>query len=516
VAEQNPAPRRHYVAALLTMLDDGPAHRPVLMWRQTVWTAAVFSSRIRRLSAALRAAGAAEGAVLGLLTLPNHPDSLALRYAAHLIGASVVHLRTANPGSNAATLTAADQAEMAGVCGVGLIVHDPLLTDRAEELTAATGLPALGTDVSAVEAADVPHRVPTMGMLTFTGGTTGRPKGVRHSFAGHNELVLSDAAELAAEPGGPPRLLVTTPVGHAVAAMADAVLVSGGFLALHEDFEPTAMLRALAAHHITRAYLAVPQLYRLLDHPDLPGTDLSALRQLIYSGSHAAPSRVARAFAVLGPVLVQCYGSTETGRITVLDQLDHYEDALRGAVGRPFPGVEVRLSDADGEILVRSPQCLTEYLGDPALTAATVRPDGWTRTGDLGYFDEYGLLRLTGRRHHMIKTRGARVHPAAVERELLADGVFAEAAVYSAEGPDGAELVHAAVVPGPGAPWRGAGAEVDRTLARIAANLGPEHAPTTVVLWRRLPLTAAGKPDRRCLTVPEGHPDVCAVLTRQP
>ncbi|MEU1316181.1 class I adenylate-forming enzyme family protein [Streptomyces tibetensis] len=515
MTEQKPAPRRHYVAELLTLLDDGPEQRPVLVWRQTVWTAAAFSSRIRTLSAALRAAGTAEGTVLGLLTLPNHPDSLALRYAAHLLGASVVHLRTANPGSNAATLTAADQAEMAGMCGVRLIVHDPLLTDRAAELAAATGLRALGTDVPAVEA-DVPHRVPTMGILTFTGGTTGRPKGVRHSFSGHNDLVLSDAAELATDPGGPPRMLVTTPVSHAIAAMADAVLVSGGFLVLHEDFEPAAMLHALAAHRITRAYLAVPQLYRLLDHPDLPGTDLGALRRLIYSGSHAAPARVARAFAVLGPVLVQCYGSTETGRVTVLDQLDHYEDELRGAVGRPFPGVEVRLSEPDGEVLVRSPQCLTEYLGDPALTVATVRPDGWTRTGDLGYFDEYGLLRLTGRRHHMIKTRGARVHPAAVERELLADGAFAEAAVYSAEGPDGAELVHAAVVPGPGAPREAAEAEVDRTLARIAAHLGPEHAPTTVVLWRRLPLTAVGKPDRRRLAVPDGHPDVCAVLTRQP
>ncbi|MFF1283960.1 class I adenylate-forming enzyme family protein [Streptomyces sp. NPDC058299] len=517
-----PSPGSHYVTVLLDVLDRAPGDRPVLWWREHRWSAREFAARTWQLAVLLGDTGVRPGEVLGLLVLPNHPDTLAARYAAHLLGLSVVHLHTANPGSNGARMAPAEQAELLRNHNATILLHTPELADRAH--SAAKRLPAPPRILPLPGPATLPadrttalRAAPTVpgGLLTFTGGTTGRPRGVRHSFAGHNELVLGDAVALTASPQ-PPRMLVTTPLSHAVAAMADAVLCAGGSLVLHEDFEPAKALRAMELHRVDRAYLAVPQLHRLVDHPDVPGTDLSALRQLVYSGSTAAPARVARAVEVLGAVLVQCYGSTEAGRITLLDQLDHLEPELLGSVGRPFPGVDVRVVTAGaktaetelppgrtGEIWARSRQCMIEYTGDPEATARTLH-DGWVRTGDLGHIDDYGCLRLVGRCHDVIKVAGERVRPAAVEQVMLAGGDFTDVVVHRATDGDGTEAVHAAVVAGPRpVPDALLTAALARAAERVTRDLTQAHVPTRVVLWPRLPLTPAGKPDRRRLAEPD-------------
>lgn len=504
----------HYVTRMLDVFARAPRQTRIRGRAGSLDGAALVRS-VHRAHDALRAAGAGPGATVGILTGPNHPLTFTARYAAHLLGAGVMYVRSVNPGSDL-PLPAAEQAGLLTECGVSVLVVDPAHAGRGAELagllpqlsavtvldveTAAdqdTGAGA-GADTGAGAACGTPPvpAAPDCAVVTYTSGSGGRPKGVRQSFAAWNRLVLLDAASLAGRP--PERMLIVTPTSHTVAVMADVVLASGGSLVVHERFDAAEVLAALAAERITRVYVTVPQVYRLLDHPDAARTDLSALRQLIYSGCVASPARLASAVRVFGPRLVQCYGSTEAGRITLLDQLDHFEAELLPSVGRPFPGVEVRVrhpdtgaevpSGATGEVQVRSPYAMTGYQGLPAASAAALLPDGWLRTGDLGHWDAYGCLHLVDRIGRVVKAAGVKVRPAEVERALLTHPAVADCAVFGMPDTDTGEAVHAAVV-------LRVPCEPDALRRHVTEVLSAAHAPTRIVRWPELPLTESGKPD---------------------
>ncbi|MFF3650258.1 AMP-binding protein [Streptomyces sp. NPDC002181] len=495
----------HYVTRMLDVLARAPRQARIQGRAGSLDGAALVRS-VHRAHEALRAAGAGPGTMVGILTGPNHPLTFTARHAAHLLGAGVTYVRSANPGSDL-PLPADEQAALLAECEVTVLAVDPAHAERGAELARRvprlSAVAVLGTETGTeAEAgsdgapAALTPRTPDCAVITYTSGSSGRPKGVRQSFAAWNRLVLLDAASFAGRP--PERMLIVTPTSHTVAVMADVVLTSGGSLVVHERFDAAEVLAALAAERITRVYLTVPQLYRLLDHPDAAGTDLSALRQLIYSGCLASPARLASAVRVFGPRLVQCYGSTEAGRITLLDQLDHFEEELLPSVGRPFPGVEVRVCDpgtglavpsgATGEVQVRSPYAMSGYQGLPAESAAALLPEGWLRTGDLGHWDAYGYLHLVDRIGRVVKAAGVKVRPAEVERALLTHPAVADCAVFGMPDPDTGEAVHAAVVlRGPHEP--------DALRRHVTETLSAAHAPARIVLWPELPLTASGKPD---------------------
>ncbi|MET8293811.1 AMP-binding protein [Streptomyces sp. NPDC005180] len=493
----------HYVSRILGVLAQAP-RRARIQGRDATLDGAAFVRSVHRAHDALRAAGAGPGSMVGILTGANHPLTFTARHAAHLLGAGVMYVRSVNPGSDL-PLPAAGQAALLAECGVGVLVTDPAHAARGAELARLLPQPpavaVLDTaDTGPVAGSAPAPREPGCAVVTYTSGSSGRPKGVRQSFAAWNRLVLGDAAALAGR--APERMLIVTPTSHTVAVMADVVLASGGSLVVHDRFEAAEVLRALAAERITRVYLTVPQLYRLLDHPDTSATDLSALRQLIYSGCVASPARLAEAVRVFGPRLVQCYGSTEAGRITLLDQLDHFEPELLPSVGRPFPGVELRVCDPDtgrevprgdrGEVQVRSPHAMAGYQGLPAESAAALLPDGWLRTGDLGRLDAYGYLHLVDRVGRVIKAAGVKVRPAEVERALLTHSAVADCAVFGMPDADTGEAVHAAVV-------LRVPCEPEELRRHVAAALCAAHAPAHIVRWPELPLTESGKPDHRRL-----------------
>ncbi|RSS52876.1 fatty acid--CoA ligase [Streptomyces sp. WAC07061] len=537
----NPPAREHYVSRVLDVL----AARPdtvAVRWRDLELTGRGLRDAVLHARDALAATGLpvppeAASPAVGLLTEANHPALLAHRYAAHLLGATVVHLRSVNPGPDGALLDADAQAAILAENGAGVLVVDPPHARHADSVRARTPHPltvvvadgpAAGGEVRAPEPRSGP--VPTPGALdraavvTYTSGSTGRPKGVRQPLAAWSALVLGDAAQLAAEE---PVMLVVTPLSHAAGPMADAVLCAGGTLVLHERFEAAAVLDAVAAHRVTRTYLAVPHLYALLDHPGLAACDIGSLRALIYSGSPASTGRLERAREAFGPRLVQCYGTTEAGRVTVLEPVDHWERELLPSAGRPFPGVDVRVcapgggtrplpDGATGEVLVRSPQMMSHYVGDPEASRRVLR-DGWLRTGDLGHWDAYGYLHLVDRLDGVIKTAGVKVHPGEVARALLATGAVAEAVVHRVVDGDAGEHVGAAVTAAAGnGDGDGDGRAGDprellgRLTAAVARSLSPAHAPSRIALWSRIPLTDNGKPDLRRIGAPAGDPDVIA------
>ncbi|MFH9130988.1 class I adenylate-forming enzyme family protein [Streptomyces griseoaurantiacus] len=500
------APHDGYVARVLSALTAQP-DRIAVHWRQQALTGGEFAASVAVTAARLRELGAGPGAVVGVLTASNSPDMLRVRYAAHLLGAAVCHVRSTNPGTSGPALPVGEQLRILLDTRVRVLFTDAENADRARELAErARGRVALaeaGAPGDVREPAAVPWRPRALAVIGFTSGSTGRPKGIRLSAAAWDNLVEVTGQAFTGEAGTAARLLVTTPLSHTVATMADAVLAGGGTVVLHEEFAPEPVLRALTGHRISHTFMATAQLYQLLDHAPLREADLSALRQLIYTGSAAAPARVAEAVRLLGPVLVQGYGTSESGRITLLHPGDHQDPGLHSTVGRPFPENEIAVHDpeteeelppgATGEVWVRSPHLMDGYWADPALSMRTLRR-GWYRTGDLGRIDERGCLSLLGRIADVVKTDGVLVHPAVVERRILTLPGIAQAAVFAVRDPDLVEHLKAAVVPRPGARI-----EAEDVRAHLAAGLGAGHVPEEVLILDALPLNAGGKPDKRRL-----------------
>jgi fatty-acyl-CoA synthase len=338
-----------------------------------------------------------------------------------------------------------------------------------------------------------------LALIMFTSGSTGRPKGIRKTRAAWEGTVRTamaappEAEEITA--------LFSTPLSHTAGPMVDGALAAGGAVVLLPEFDAEPVIRAVAEHSVTRTFMATTHLYRLLDLlEDRSLRDsVTGLRRLIYGGSSAAPARIAQAISVFGPVLLQVYGTSESGRITFLGPADHADPRLSATVGRPFPevGLEVRDLDTDepladgqvGELWMRSPQLMDSYL-DEGLTARVLR-GGWYRTGDIGYRDERGYVHLLDRVAEVVKIDGIKVYPAVVEREVLAIPGVAAAAVYGFRAEDGSEHLHAAITCRPGT-----AVTADDVRAHLSAELSPAHAPERVLVLDDVPLNAAGKADK--------------------
>ncbi|MER6538450.1 fatty acid--CoA ligase family protein [Streptomyces sp900105755] len=502
-----------YAAGIRSLLDAAP-DRPAVHWRGRVVSAGELAGAVAGAARTLRGLGVGPGGVVGVLVAPNSPDMLVARYAAHLLGAAVTYLRSTNPGTTVPVLSPEAQLRILLDSSADVLFTDTANAGRAQDLAQRMSRrpPVTGFGVGAPGAVPVdpadrrdlgtlpPADPQTLAAIVFTSGSTGHPKGIRLSMRAWDSLVSATAAAVT-EPD--PRILVVTPLSHTAGPMADAVLAVGGTVFLHEEFDPARALRAVAEHRITRTFMATPHLYRAADHARAEPADLSSLRQLIYSGSAAAPARIEEAAAVFGPVLVQGYGTTEGGRITMLDPGEHQDPHLRSTVGRTFPETEVKVCDPHsgaglavgltGEVWVRSPHVMDGYLGDPALTAQVLR-DGWYRTGDIGRLDERGYLHLLDRVADMVKTAGVKVYPAVVEREIAALPDVAHVAVYGVRDADHVEHVHAAIVPRPGARIR-----PDTVRSHISAALSAAHAPEEIRFLEELPLNDSGKPDKRRL-----------------
>ncbi|MFB7615193.1 AMP-binding protein [Kitasatospora sp. NPDC056181] len=499
-----------YVADILSVFAGAP-ERPAVHWRGEALSGGELIRSVTGTLRALRDNGVGPGDVVAVLVAPNSPEMLTARYAAHLLGGAVCYLRSTNPGTSSTILPLDHQIQILRDTAAVTVYADDESAQRALELAeGAGGLPvtrarrADGEPVEAGAPTAAPWDPQALSVISFTSGSTGRPKGIRLAGRVWNGSVRGMvAADRAAESV---KLLVTTPLSHTVAAMADAALALGGEIHLHEAFDAGRFVAAVSEQEISWTFLATTQLFQLLDHLDERGAldlasgGLSSLKRLIYSGSPAAPARIAQAVRILGPVMVQAYGTGETGRITSLRREDHYDPWLSTTVGRPFPEVEVVVGDPNtgepvatgevGEVRVRSPHLMDGYTGDPERTAKVLR-DGWYFTGDIGYSDERGYLHLLGRVADVVKVGGVKVHPTVVEREILSLPGVRHAAVYGVQDRDGAEHLHATLVCDPAAEVR-----TEAVRAHLAESLSVLHAPEKISLVSALPLNDNGKPDK--------------------
>ncbi|MCZ1010348.1 AMP-binding protein [Streptomyces lydicus] len=502
-----------YADALLAALARDPSRTAVTVGEDgEEITAGALHATVHRMAAVLAAHGIGRGQTVCLLS-GNRPEVLDARYAAGLLGARVVFLYD---GMAAETL-----ARIAASVDTALLLVDPALHDTVRTLlhhlrgplpavmTLREGAAALGPDLLAAAAAlpttpEVPSaaRPEDDWSIRHTGGTTGIPKGVRMRHDAYARMVIHQRMEAA---GDPPRFLACSPLAHLAGILADATLVAGGTVVLHRAFDPTAVLAAVARHRITHLWLLPPLLYRLLDDPTLPTTDLSSLTRISYGGCAASPTRLAEAAEAFGPVLFGMYGQSEAMSITEARPEDHLRTGPGGriTVGRALPGVTLAVRDADGrdlpagergEVQVRSTGMMNGYWKQPEVTAQVLGADGWLRTGDVGVLDDEGRLYLVDRVKDLIIVVGGHVHPAEVEDLLHTHPAVAHCAVYGVRGADEAEEVHAAVVPAPGHR-----VDADGLRAFVTEHKGALYAPAAVRVLDTIPLTPVGKPDKALL-----------------
>ncbi|MEV6455335.1 AMP-binding protein [Streptomyces anulatus] len=506
---------RNYVEIVLDGLDDEPG-RDILVSGERRLTAREFRSLVHRLAHALREHGVGPGRTVTLLC-GNLPETIAVRYAVNLLGAHFNHLYN--------RLSADVQALMMADVETYAFVVDPRLAGRAEELLglvppvkhvlllgdASEGADRragrVGKDLLALAAQqpDTPMtgggRAEDLCFIRHSGGTTGHPKGVRSTFGRMQEGIAQTRALFS---GTGRRDLVCTPLSHAAGFIADGTLSAGGTVVLHYAFDPADILATISRERITNMMLLPPLLYHVLDHPDAEHADLSSLRQITYGGTPSSPVRIAEAVRRLGPVLQQGYGQFEAGAISLLPAAEHDADRpeiLRTA-GRPVPGVEVEIRDETGralpagevgEICVRSGGMMEGYWKNPELTAQVLR-DGWMHTGDLGLLDERGYLSVVDRIKDMIPVVGGHVYTTELEDFLNTHPAVRQSAVYGVKGAGGHERVHATVVTAPGTTVTS-----EELRAWVREGRGPLYEPHRVDLADTLPLTDAGKPDKKLM-----------------
>jgi acyl-CoA synthetase (AMP-forming)/AMP-acid ligase II len=392
-----------------------------------------------------------------------------------------------------ALLRAAD----AGVRALDDIVQLPLPSvapgeEWASFLASGTSVPRRAVDesVDAASPGDVSD-------VIFTSGTTGSPKGVmlRHgaTLAGYH--TFSDRFALRAGD----RYVIPTPFFHCFGYKAGwiASLMRGAVGFPLAVFEPERVLELIERERITHMPGPPTMFSALLDHPRRDEFDLSSLRQAIIGAATIPAVLVRRMREELGiGGILSAYGLTENHALGSLTDRDDDPETVATTVGRPLPGIEMRLVDDDGhdsphgqpgEILIRGDFLFSGYLGDEEATAR-VLSGGWLHTGDVGVFDERGYLRVTDRKKDMFIVGGFNVAPAEVEKGIGAMEAVAQVAVVGMPDSYFGEVGAAFVVPRPGTVLT-----PDDVTDYARAHLANFKVPRRVEIVDTLPLNASGK-----------------------
>jgi len=493
VAETSSATRtaiRPYIEGMIESLRQA-GDRPVLRWDGADTTGSQLLAAIYRYARALESLGIARGDLVAMYA-PNRPESLALRYATHLLGAASVYLSAPpDPGKRAQMLvdfrpglvvvfpeTAHLLPPTAVPCGaIGSVEEVPL---RLDEL-------ASEQDPAPLESR---ARQGDLAVVVSSGGTTGVPKGSARDFGSYTKMVAAPSPATR-------RQLANGKLAYLTQVLVDTTLLGGGTVILQSAFQPAATLAAIETERVTHLFLVEPQLFDLMDHPGVTQRDLSSLSVLTHIGAAAAQVLRMRARERLGPVIAHTYGASEMGLVSALTPPEHnlaYPGRFTCA-GRVLPGVEVRFRSPDGAlderagaIEVRSPAMASGYLRRPVEQAMNF-VDGWYRTGDLGRLDEDSYLHIHGRVVDCAEIDGRLVTPTGLQ-DLLCRRSDVRYAVIVLD-PDTATRIAAVLS------WPGQIVDIAGCLDAIAGAFGPSVASTVAVLpVDRIPLTEQGKPNR--------------------
>ncbi|OBB72373.1 acyl-CoA synthetase [Mycobacterium sp. 852014-52144_SCH5372336] len=495
--------------------------KPVLFLGDTTLTGGQLAERISQYIQAFEALGAGSGTATGLLSL-NRPEVLMIigagqtqgyrRTALHPLGSLDDHAYVLNDAG--VTSLIIDPNPMFVERAQGLLEKVPTLKQVLTIGPVPAELEGVGVDLTAeaakyspqaLVAADLPPD--HIGGMAYTGGTTGKPKGVIGTVQSITTMTTIQLAEW--EWPERPKFLMCTPLSHAGAAFFVPTIIKGGELVVLTKFDPAEVLRVIEEQKITATMLVPSMIYALMDHPDSRTRDLSSLETVYYGASAMNPVRLREAIDRFGPIFAQYYGQSEAPMvITYLAKGDHDEKRLTSC-GRPTVFARVALLDGDGnpvsqgevgEICVSGPLVSGGYWNKPEATAETFR-DGWMHTGDLAREDEDGFYYIVDRTKDMIVTGGFNVFPREVEDVVAEHPSVAQVCVIGTPDEKWGEAVTAVVVLRP---------EADRSEAAVAQmtseiqaavkeRKGSVQSPKQVIVVDSVPVTALGKPDKKAV-----------------
>lgn len=345
-------------------------------------------------------------------------------------------------------------------------------------------------------------RADSLAMLQYTGGTTGRPKGVNLT---HGSIALNVSQREGVLPSrlDIERVLCAVPLFHSYG------MGMGLFLSLHARgclvvlprYHPAEVLRTVETERIT-VLLGNPTMYiGLMGHEHFIHTDWKSVYRC-YSGSAPLPLEVLNRWKDgVGVTIYEGYGQTEAGPILTYNPLDRTRP---GSVGIALPQTEIEIVDASagdrvlergeqGEIRARGPQIMRGYHNQPEATADTLR-DGWLYTGDIGEFDSDGYLYIRDRKKDLVIVGGFNVYPREIDEVLFEHPAVSDAAAVGVPDDYRGEVIRAFVV-------------IDRSttvteaelLEHCRRNLARYKVPSSIALLDSLPKTAMNKTDRQAL-----------------
>lgn len=339
--------------------------------------------------------------------------------------------------------------------------------------------------------------------LYYTGGTTGRAKGVMLS----HKNIVSNAMHVIVATGynEKDRYLHAAPMFHlADISSAFAITMVGARHVFIPLFNPEHVLQTIQEEKVTVALLVPTMLNMVLNHPRVDDYDLSSVRRLTYGASPMPIELLKKGLTKWGQIFGQGYGLTEAAPLlTSLESWEHVPDgppeqARRlSSVGREILGVEVRVVNVDGEdiqpgeigeIIARGPNIMQGYWRQPEATAAAI-VDGWLHTGDLATVDEENYIYIVDRSKDMIISGGENVYSVEVENALYTHPAVLEAAVIGIPHERWGEAVHAVVVLKP---------EMQTTeeelIAHIHTQIAGYKTPRSIEFFTEaLPKSGAGK-----------------------
>jgi fatty-acyl-CoA synthase len=342
--------------------------------------------------------------------------------------------------------------------------------------------------------------------ITFTGGTTGKPKGVMSPYRVTSAMTQIQMAEW--EFPEELRMLIATPLSHAAAAFFIPVLQKGGAFYVMQGFSPDEFFDMVEQHKITCTMLVPVMLYFLLDSPRSASADMSSMETIFYGASPMSPARLAEGIKKWGQIFYQFFGQSEAPMVLAnMSKKDHdlSKPERLASCGRPTPWVHLALLDENnqpvakgepGEICIRGPLVMAGYKDMPEQTAEAFA-GGWLHTGDVGRLDEEGFLYIVDRTKDMIVTGGFNVFPREVEDVLATHEAVGQVAVIGVPDDQWGEAVKAVVVLKPGFEASDDLVESMQTLVKDAK--GSVQSPKSIDFVEGIPLTPVGKPDKKAV-----------------
>ena len=441
--------------ALVEYLEDGTVRR--LTWGE-------FDATINRLAHAFVARGVGGGSRVAIM-LPNGSEYLIAQQALARLGATAVQIGyRLKPGEIAyilsnsepkATLVHADfmaamrDARAEAECGGPMIVvgGDGELSAECSEWDRAL----------AEASPEMPPRVKGGdggGVIVYTSGTTGKPKGANRAW---RKTGFEAVADMIFQVGisADDRHLVVCPLYHSAAPAFVAIMLAlGATIVLMNHFDPEGSLAIIQRERITCSLMVPTMIIRMSNLPaeTLARYDTSSLRWLMSAAAPLTTEAARRFMNQFGYVLWNFYGATETGLVTLAGPHDHVDRP--GTIGRRLRGNDIRLLDESGtdvaagqvgELYARNSTLISGYHKNDEATKSSQR-DGFFSVGDMGRIDKDGYYFLESRKHDMVISGGVNIYPREIEDHLNTHPAILEAAVVGVPDPEWGETLKAFVV----------------------------------------------------------------------